>query len=113
MEGCNINWGNVITDISGKSRIAILKAILSGETEPAVLRLLEEGGTRNKIQESPIVRMVIAVRFLFKTMDFAKPLWYNLFMERNLPEILAPAGNAESFAEMYFDALMKNVRESA
>ncbi|EHE95177.1 hypothetical protein HMPREF9469_06039, partial [, partial [[Clostridium] citroniae WAL-17108] len=34
LEGCNIKLGSVITDISGKSGMAILKAIISGETDP-------------------------------------------------------------------------------
>ncbi len=51
LEGCNIKLGNVITDISGKSGMAILKAIISGETDPAVLSDLAEGRARNKLQE--------------------------------------------------------------
>ena len=43
LEGCNIKLGSVITDISGKSGIAILKAIISGETNPTVLSDLAEG----------------------------------------------------------------------
>ena len=35
----------------GKSGIAILKAIISGETDPGVLSELAEGRSRNKIQE--------------------------------------------------------------
>lgn len=51
LEGCNIKLGSVITDISGKSGMAILKAIISGETDPIVLSELAEGRARNKLQE--------------------------------------------------------------
>lgn len=44
LEGCNIKLGSVITDISGKSGMAILKAIISGETDPVVLSELAQGG---------------------------------------------------------------------
>lgn len=37
LEGCNIKLGSVITDISGKSGMAILKAIISGETDPVTM----------------------------------------------------------------------------
>lgn len=36
---------------SGKSGMAILKAIISGETDPIVLSELAEGRARNKLQE--------------------------------------------------------------
>ena len=51
LEGCNVKPGSVITDISGKSGMAILKAIKSGETDPIVLSELAEGRARNKLQE--------------------------------------------------------------
>lgn len=51
LEGCNIKLGSVITDISGKSGMAILRAIISGETDPVVLSELAEGRARNKLQE--------------------------------------------------------------
>lgn len=51
LEGCNIKLGSVITDISGKSGMAILKAIISGETDPVVLSELAEGKAKNNIQE--------------------------------------------------------------
>mgnify|MGYP003062202759 CR=1 FL=1 len=51
LEGCNIKLSSVITDISGKSGMAILKAIISGETDPIVLSELAEGRARNKIPE--------------------------------------------------------------
>ena len=37
LEGCNVKLSSVITDISGKSGMTILKAIVSGETDPVVL----------------------------------------------------------------------------
>ena len=43
LEGCNVKLGSVITDISGKSGMAILKAIISGETDPVVLSEPAEG----------------------------------------------------------------------
>lgn len=51
LEGCNIKLGSVITDISGKSGMAILKAIISGETDPVILSDLAEGRARNKLEE--------------------------------------------------------------
>lgn len=36
LEGCNVKLSSVITDISGKSGMTILKAIVSGETDPVV-----------------------------------------------------------------------------
>lgn len=42
---------SVITDISGKSSIAILKAIISGEFNPVVLSELAEGKAGSKIDE--------------------------------------------------------------
>ena len=43
LEGCNVKPGSVITDISGKSGMAILKAFISGETDPVVLSEPAEG----------------------------------------------------------------------
>lgn len=51
LEGCNIKLGSVITDISGKSGMAILKAIISGETDPVILSDLVQGRARNKLEE--------------------------------------------------------------
>jgi len=45
------NPGSIITDISGKSGMAILKANISGETGPVVLSKLAEDRARNKLQE--------------------------------------------------------------
>ena len=51
LEGCNIKLGSVITDISGKSGMSILKAIISGETDATVLSELAKGCARNKLEE--------------------------------------------------------------
>lgn len=51
LEGCNIKLGSVVTDISGKSGMAILRAVISGETDPVVLSELAEGKARNKLPE--------------------------------------------------------------
>ena len=51
LEGCNVKLGSVITDISRKSGMAILKAIISVETDPVVLSELAEGRAGNKIPE--------------------------------------------------------------
>lgn len=51
LEGCNLKLGSVITDISGKSGIAILKAIVSGETNPVILSQLAQGKARSKSSE--------------------------------------------------------------
>ena len=51
LEGCNVKLSSVITDISGKSGMAILKAIISGESDPVILSELAKGKARNKIGE--------------------------------------------------------------
>ena len=51
LEGCNIKLSSVITDISGKSGMSILKAIISGETDPVKLSELTEGRARHKLEE--------------------------------------------------------------
>lgn len=51
LEGCNVKLSSVITDISGKSGMAILQAIVSGETDPVALSELAEGRARDKIPE--------------------------------------------------------------
>lgn len=51
LEGCNLKLGSVITDISGNSGIAILKAIVSGETDPVILSQLAQGKARSKLSE--------------------------------------------------------------
>lgn len=51
LEGCSIKLGSVITDISGKSGMSILKAIISGETDPVILSNLAVGNARNKLDK--------------------------------------------------------------
>lgn len=51
LEGANIKLGSVISDINGKSGINILKAIISGNTDPILLSELAQGLARNKIPE--------------------------------------------------------------
>lgn len=51
LEGCNIKLGSVITYISGKSGMSILKAIISVETDPVILSNLAVGNARNKLDE--------------------------------------------------------------
>jgi transposase len=51
LEGANIKLGSVITDISGKTGISILKAIVNGITDPIVLSELAKGKATNKIAE--------------------------------------------------------------
>ncbi|MCL2865062.1 MAG: IS110 family transposase [Lachnospiraceae bacterium] len=51
LEGCNLKLGSVITDINGKSGIAILKAIVSGETDSIALSELAKGKARSKVAE--------------------------------------------------------------
>ena len=51
LEGCNIKLASVITDISCKSGMAILKAIISGERDPVILSNLAQGRARNKLVE--------------------------------------------------------------
>lgn len=43
LEGCNIKLSSVISGISGKSGMAILKAIISGESDPVILSDLAKG----------------------------------------------------------------------
>lgn len=51
LEGANIKLGSVISDINGKSGVNILKAIISGNTDPISLSKLACGIARNKIPE--------------------------------------------------------------
>ena len=51
LEGCNRKVGSVLTDISGKSGIAILRAIVSGETDPVILSKFAKGKAKNKLAE--------------------------------------------------------------
>lgn len=51
LEGANIKLGSVISDISGKTGITILKAIVNGTTDPIILSDLAEGLARKKIPE--------------------------------------------------------------
>ena len=51
LEGCNLKLGSVLTDISGKSGIAILRAIVSGETDPVILSKFAKGKAKNKLAE--------------------------------------------------------------
>ncbi len=51
LEGANIKLGSIISDINGKSGISILKAIISGNTDPVSLSKLACGTARNKIPE--------------------------------------------------------------
>ncbi len=51
LEGANIKISSVITDISGKTGITILKSIVSGNTDPVSLSKLACGIARNKIDE--------------------------------------------------------------
>jgi len=49
LEGANIKLASVITDISGKTGISILKAIISGESDSVELSKLAQGNVKNKI----------------------------------------------------------------
>lgn len=51
LEGCNIKLGSVITDISGKSGMSILRSIVSGETDPVVLSGLAQGRAKSRVRE--------------------------------------------------------------
>ena len=51
LEGANIKLGSVITDISGKSGIAILHAIISGKTDEEYLSSLAYGKLKEKIPQ--------------------------------------------------------------
>ena len=51
LEGANIKLGSVITDISGKSGIAILHAIISGKTDEEYLSSLTYGKLKEKIPQ--------------------------------------------------------------
>ncbi len=50
LEGANIKLANVVTDINGKSSMAILRAIAGGNTNPQELSLLAEGRLLEKIE---------------------------------------------------------------
>lgn len=51
LEGANIKLGSVVSDINGKTGIAILKAIVNGITDSIILSDLAEGSVRKKIPE--------------------------------------------------------------
>src|SRR5215211_7811932 len=51
LEAANLKLASVITDITGKSGRAILRALIDGETEPARLASLAEGRLREKIPQ--------------------------------------------------------------
>ena len=48
LERCNIKLSSVISNINRKNRMAILKAIISGESDPVNLSDLTKGTARNK-----------------------------------------------------------------
>src|SRR5829696_5107821 len=49
LEGANIKLASVVTDITGKSGRAILRALVDGETDPTRLAELAEGRLREKL----------------------------------------------------------------
>jgi transposase len=51
LEAANLKLASVITDITGKSGRAILRALIAGETEPARLTALAEGRLREKLPQ--------------------------------------------------------------
>ncbi len=51
LEGANIKLGSVVTDISGKTGMGILHAIITGKTNEEALSELAKGSLRNKIPE--------------------------------------------------------------
>lgn len=51
LEGANIKLSSVITDISGQTGMCILRAIITGQTDPILLSNLAKGSLINKIPE--------------------------------------------------------------
>ena len=51
LEAANLKLASVVTDITGKSGRAILRALIAGETEPTRLAALAEGRLREKIPQ--------------------------------------------------------------
>ncbi len=51
LEGANIKLGSVVTDISGKTGMGILHAIITGKTNEEALSKLAQGSLKNKIPE--------------------------------------------------------------
>ena len=51
LEGANIKLGSVLTDISGKSGMAMLNAIVKGESDPIALSSLAKGRAAEKIPQ--------------------------------------------------------------
>ena len=49
LEGANIKLGSIVTDISGKSGVAILHALMNGNTDPEYLSTLSCGSLREKM----------------------------------------------------------------
>jgi transposase len=51
LEAANLKLASVVTDITGKSGRAMLRALIAGETEPTRLAALAEGRLRQKIPQ--------------------------------------------------------------
>ena len=60
LEGANRKLASVVTDITGKSGRAILRALVAGETDPAQLAELAEGRLREKL---PALRQALVGSF--------------------------------------------------
>lgn len=60
LEAANLKLASVVTDITGKSGRAILRALIAGETEPTRLAALAEGRLREKI---PQLEQAVVSRF--------------------------------------------------
>lgn len=50
LEGANIKLGSVVSDINGKSSMAILSAIAGGNTDPETLSMLAQGRLLEKVE---------------------------------------------------------------
>ena len=51
MEGANIKLSSIVTDISGKSSMEILRAIIDGKSDVEYLCSLAKGSLKGKIPE--------------------------------------------------------------
>ncbi|MBA2700997.1 MAG: IS110 family transposase, partial [Chloroflexi bacterium] len=71
LEGANIKLASVASNVAGVSGLAILRALVAGETDPAALAGLARGRMRSKrpaLEEALDGRMGAHQRFILATM---------------------------------------------
>jgi transposase len=95
LEDANLKLGSVVTDVLGKSSRAMLRAVIAGETDPAVLAELALGRLRKQLERlrpSLTGRVTDHHRFLLKLLlDEVESLEGLLLrLEERIETVLAP-----------------------